>query len=161
MIRPNYTLKGGNPEYFYLRRFKNDSLQLLAEQQVFENRYKPQLSAYVNTGVNAVEVDRIPHNVGLSAGFNLNFPIYDGGQKEIKQLQTESRLQDLQYQKEIDELQKQNTLSSLRTQMASIKTGLELLNEQLKKQEHLLEIYKGKMLQGQASIIDYLKVVEN
>ena len=161
MIRPNYTLKGGNPEYFYLRRFKNDSLQLLAEQQVFENRYKPQLSAYVNTGVNAVEVDRIPHNVGLSAGLQLKVPIYDGGQKEIKQLQTESRLQNLQYQKEIDELQKQNTLSSLRTQMASIKTGLELLNEQLKKQEHLLEIYKGKMLQGQASIIDYLKVVEN
>ena len=161
MIRPTDTLMGGNRELFYERRFKNDSLQLLAEQQVFENRYKPQLSAYANTGLNAVEIDRIPHNFGFSAGLQLNVPIYDGGQKEIKQLQTERKLQNLQYQKEIDELQKQNTLSSLRTQMASIKTGLELLDEQLKKQEHLLEIYKGKMLQGQASIIDYLKMVEN
>lgn len=146
---------------YYERKFKNDSLQLVAEQQVFENRYKPQLTAYGNTGLNAVELDRVSHNVGFSAGLKLSVPIYDGGQREIKQLQNNLKLENLEYQLKNKEIQRENTLQSLREQMGSIYTGLELIDAQLKKQENILEIYKGKMLQGQVSIIDYLKVVEN
>lgn len=147
--------------YYYLRKLKNDSLQLLAGQEVFEDKYKPHLTAYGNTGMNAVEVDRIPHNVGFSAGLKLNIPIYDGGQRKIKQLQNELELENLEYQKQSELIKKQNTLKSLKQQMASIQTGLNLINAQLKKQEHILEIYKGKMVQGQVSIIDYLKVIED
>lgn len=146
---------------YYERKFKNDSLQLVAEQQIFENRYKPQLTAYGNTGLNAVELDRVSHNVGFSAGLKLSVPIYDGGQREIKQLQNNLKLENLEYQLKNKEIQRENTLQSLREQMGSIYTGLELIDAQLKKQENILEIYKGKMLQGQVSIIDYLKVVEN
>lgn len=160
LIQPTDTLSTDST-YYYERRFKNDSLQLVAEQQVFENKYKPQLSAYGNTGLNAVDASRIPHNIGFSAGVKLSVPIYDGGQKKIKQLQNELKLENLQYQKKNDQIKKQNTLQSLQKQMASIQTGLQLINNQLKKQEHILEIYKGKMVQGQVSIIDYLKVVEN
>ncbi len=159
-IVPTDTIQA-DTSFYYQRRFKNDSLQLIAEQQVFENKYRPQLSAYGNTGMNAVEVDRIPHNFGFSAGLKLNIPIYDGGQKKIKQLQNELKLENLDYQKKNDRIKKQNTLQSLQKQMASIMTGLQLIHKQLKKQEHILEIYKGKMVQGQVSIIDYLKVVEN
>ncbi|AVR45070.1 hypothetical protein C7S20_07190 [Christiangramia fulva] len=147
--------------YFYQRKFKNDSLQLVAEQNVFENKYRPQFRAYGNTGINAVEAPRIPHNVGFSAGLKLIVPIYDGGQKKIKRLQNELKLENLEYQKKNDQIKKQNTLQSLEKQMASMKTGLQLINNQLKKQEHILEVYKGKMVQGQVSIIDYLKVVQN
>ncbi len=146
---------------YYERKFKNDSLQLEVAQQVFENKYKPQLTAYGNTGLNAVEVGRISHNVGFSAGLKLSVPIYDGGQKKIKELQNELKYENLEYQRENEELKRQNTLKSLREQMASIGKGLQLINAQLEKQENILEIYKGKMLQGQVSIIDYLKVVEN
>lgn len=160
LIRPTDTIQADSG-FYYQRRFRNDSLQLLADEKVFENKYKPGLTAYGNTGLNAVEASRIPHNVGFSAGLKLSIPIYDGGQRKIKQLQNKLKLENLEYQKKNDRIKKQNTLQSLQKQMASIKTGLQLINNQLTKQEHILEVYKGKMVQGQVSIIDYLKVVQN
>lgn len=160
LIRPTDTIQADS-SFYYQRRFRNDSLQLVADEKVFENKYKPSLTAYGNTGLNAVEASRIPHNVGFSAGVKLSVPIYDGGQRKIKQLQNKLKLENLEYQKKNDRIKKQNTLQSLQKQMASIKTGIQLINNQLKKQEHILEIYKGKMVQGQVSIIDYLKVVQN
>ena len=146
---------------YYERKFRNDSLQQLAEQQVFENKYKPQLTAYGNTGLNAVELDHLSQNVGFSAGLRLTVPIYDGGQRAIKQQQNELKIENLQFQLQNQEIKRENTLQSLKEQMASIQRGLKLLNEQLEKQKLIMEIYKGKMVQGQVSVIDYLKVVEN
>ena len=36
-----------------------------------------------------------------------------------------------------------------------------LLDAQLEKQKKVLEIYKGKLVQGQISIVDYLNVIQN
>ena len=146
---------------YYERKFRNDSLQLLAEQQVFENKYKPQLTAYGNTGLNAVELDHLSHYVGFSAGLRLTVPIYDGGQRAIKQQQNALKFENLQFQLQNQEIKRENTLQSLKEQMASIQRGLKLLKEQLEKQKLIMEVYKGKMVQGQVSIIDYLKVIEN
>lgn len=146
---------------YYERKFRNDSLQLLAEQQVFENKYKPQLTAYGNTGLNAVELDHLSHYIGFSAGLRLTVPIYDGGQRTIKQQQNELKIQNLQFQLQNQEIKRANILQSLKEQMASIQRGLRLLNKQLEKQQLIMELYKGRMLQGQVSIIDYLRVVEN
>ena len=156
-IKPNLP----KDSIYYERKFRNDSLQLVADQQVFENKYKPQLTAYGNTGLNAVELDKLSHNVGFSAGLKLRVPIYDGGQRTIKQHQNELKFQNLEVQLKNQEIKRENTLQSLREQMASIKTGMNLIKAQLEKQKHIMEIYKGKMVQGQVSIIDYLKVVEN
>ncbi|MGA8854974.1 MAG: TolC family protein [Christiangramia sp.] len=150
-----------NDSIYYERKFKNDSLQLVAEQQVFENKYRPQLTAYGNTGLNAVEWDRLSHNIGFSAGLKLTVPIYDGGQRNIKHRQNELKFQNLEVQLKNQEVKRENTLQSLREQMASVKTGMGLIKAQLEKQKNIMEIYKGKMVQGQVSIIDYLKVVEN
>lgn len=147
--------------YHLQRKYRNDSLQLVAEKRVFENKYKPQVSAYGNTGLNAVDLDRLAHHLGFSAGLKLTVPIYDGGQKKINELQNKLKQENLDTRLQNDKLKKKNTLISLQKQMNSIEKSLVLINAQLKKQEHILEIYKAKMVQGQVSIIDYLKVVEN
>ena len=36
-----------------------------------------------------------------------------------------------------------------------------LLDDQLEKQQNILEIYKGKLVQGQISIVDYLNVIQS
>ena len=146
---------------FYKRKYKIDSLQLVSEQAVFNNKYKPQLTAYGNTGLNAVDANDIPHNFGFSAGLKLVVPIYDGGQKKIKELQKELRNENLKVQLQNKELIKQNTLESLQQQITGVYKGLVLIEKQLEKQRNIMEIYKGKMVQGQVSIIDYLKVIEN
>lgn len=160
-IKPGDTLYTDSLPYQYERKFVNDSLQLLAEQKVFENTYKPQVSLYGNTGLNAVELDRLYHYFGFSAGVKVSVPIYDGGQKRIRQLQKEIQYQNLESRRENEAVVLQNTLQSLLEQIGSIGSSLGLMDDQLKKQEQLLDLYKGKMVQGQVSIIDYLKLIEN
>lgn len=147
--------------YYYQRKFENDSLQIAADKQVFENKYKPKLTAYGNTGLNAVELNRISHYIGFSAGLKLSVPIYDGGQRKINELKSELKYDNLETYKENEKIKKQNTLQSLLEQMESINKGLKLINAQLEKQRNIMEIYKAKMLQGQVSIIDYLSLIQN
>ena len=156
---PKDTISVDSLPYHYQRKFENERLQLLAEQQVMENSYKPQLSLYGNTGLNAVDLDRIYHYIGFSAGLKLSVPIYDGGQKRIRELQKDVQYRNLEVQKDNQDMVLHNTLQSLLDQIESIESSLQLVESQLQKQEHVLELFKGKMVQGQVSIIDYLKVV--
>lgn len=155
------SLKAGKDSLFFERKYTNDSLQLIAEQQVFENKYQPQLTAYGNTGLNAVDLNQLQHNLGFSAGLRLSIPIYDGGQRSIKRQQQQLKIDNLRTRLQNQELQRNNTLESLRNQLAAIQKGLKLVSRQLQKQENILEIYKIRMLQGQVSVIDYLKMIEN
>ncbi|MDB4291813.1 TolC family protein [Maribacter sp.] len=145
---------------FYQRKFQNDSLQVQADQNVFENRYKPQLSLYGNTGLNAVELTNIGRRVGLSAGLRLTVPIYDGKQRKYNAQQSEIRKENLEFYKENAEIQLANNLKSIEVQLTALEENMLAIEEQLQKQQNVLEIYKGKLVQGQVSIVDYLNVIQ-
>ncbi|MGV8812614.1 MAG: TolC family protein [Gelidibacter sp.] len=146
---------------FYQKKFENDSLQLLANQNVFESRYKPQVSAYANTGLNASEIPNIYRKIGASAGIRLTIPIYDGNQRKYNAQQSLLKEESLAFYKENSKIQMKNNLESIRQQINQNEITLLLLEKQLKKQENILEIYKGKLVQGQVSIVDYLTVIQN
>jgi hypothetical protein len=149
------------PNRFYEQRFVNDSLQIMADQRVFENAYKPQLTAYGNTGLNAVEIPNIEHKLGLSAGLRLTIPIYDGKQRQYNTRQSRLKEESLTYYKVNAEIQLKNNLQSIKDQIIALQENKMLLDKQIEKQENILEIYKGKLVQGQVSIIDYLNVIQN
>lgn len=148
-------------KHFYERKFKNDSLQVAADQRVFENAYKPQLTAYGNTGLNAVEIPNIEHKIGLSAGLRLSIPIYDGRQRKYNARQSEFKKENLKFYKDNAKIQLENKLESIKIQISALKENKTLLGKQIKKQKNILEIYKGKLVQGQVSIVDYLNVIQN
>lgn len=148
-------------KHFYERKFKNDSLQVAADQRVFENAYKPQLTAYGNTGLNAVEIPNIEHKIGLSAGLKLTIPIYDGRQRKYNARQSEFKKENLKFYKNNAKIQLENKLESIKIQISALKENKILLGKQIKKQKNILEIYKGKLVQGQVSIVDYLNVIQN
>jgi len=145
---------------FYQRKFENDSLQVEADHRAFENQYKPQLSLYGNTGLNAVELTNIDRRVGLSAGLRLTVPIYDGKQRKYNAQQNKLKAESLEFYKENAEIQLKNNLKSIEQQMTALEVNMQLIDEQLQKQQHVLEIYKGKLVQGQVSIVDYLNVIQ-
>lgn len=147
--------------HFYERKFTNDSLQIAADQRVFENAYKPQLTAYGNTGLNAVEIPNIEHKIGLSAGLRLIIPIYDGRQRKLNAQQSKFKEENLEFYRNNAKIQLDNNLESIRNQISALNRNKDLLNKQLSKQEKILEIYKGKLVQGQISIVDYLNVIQN
>ena len=145
---------------FYQRKFENDSLQVAADQKVFENQYKPQLSLYGNTGLNAVELTNIDRRIGLSAGLRLTVPIYDGKQRKYNAQQNEIKKENLVFYKENAAVQLENNLKSIEAQLTALEENMQAIDEQLQKQQNVLEIYKGKLVQGQVSIVDYLNVIQ-
>ena len=161
--KPNLKLKdtftGG--KRYYQRKFINDSLRVLADQRVFENNYKPQLSAYGNTGINAVEIRNIAHRIGLSAGLRLTIPIYDGKKRFYNAQQSKLKEENLKFYRDNAAVQLKNRLEAINGQMTALQKNQEHLKKQIKNQENVLEIYKGKLVQGQVSIVDYLSVVQN
>jgi hypothetical protein len=158
---PNF-LDNKNPSgYFYEKKFKNDSLQIIANQRVFENQYKPQVTAYANTGLNAIEIPNIYRRFGASAGLRLTIPIYDGKQRKYNVQQSLLKEESLEFYRDNSKVQIDNNIKSIEHQIQALKTSMQLLEKQLKKQENILEIYKGKLFQGQVSIVDYLNVIQN
>ncbi|MEO6347875.1 MAG: TolC family protein [Aquaticitalea sp.] len=161
LAAPELTLQVNAPQRYYEKTFANDSLQILADQNVFENLYRPQVSLYGNTGLNAVELNNIDHKFGLSAGLKLTIPIYDGSQKKFNALQSEVKQESLGATRENAKIQLENNLKSVQKQIESLQISQQLISKQLEQQQNILDIYKGKLVQGQVSIIDYLNVVQN
>ena len=148
-------------QFFYEKKFENDSLQILANQKVFENQYRPQVSAYANTGLNAVEIPNIYRKLGASAGLRLTIPIYDGKQRKYNAQQSLLKEESLEFYKENARIQLNNNLRSVERQIQALNNNMLQLEKQLEKQQNVLEIYKGKLVQGQISIVDYLNVIQN
>ena len=142
------------------KRFAIDSLRISADQNVFENQYKPQVSLYGNSGLNAVDLNNLQRRLGLSAGLRMTIPIYDGNQKKYNRLQNKLKMDNLDYYKKYNEVQTKNNLESLRLQIDDQKEYLQQMELQLKRQTNILDIYKEKMVQGLASVIDYLNLVQ-
>ncbi|SFZ94228.1 Outer membrane efflux protein [Flaviramulus basaltis] len=158
---PNFKDDQNPLQFFYQKKFKNDSLQIVANQRVFENQYKPQVTAYANTGLNAVEIPNIYRKFGASAGLRLTIPIYDGKQRKYNAQQSILKEESLEFYKENSKVQTDNNLKSIENQIQALVTSMELLEKQSKQQENILEIYKGKLVHGQVSIVDYLNVIQN
>ena len=161
LIEPQIQYTNKPSQFFFQKRFKNDSLLILANQRVFENQYKPQVTAYANTGLNAVEIPNIYRRFGASAGLRLTIPIYDGKQRKYNEQQSLLKVENLQFYKDNSKIQLDNNLISIEQQIQALAENMELLNKQLEKQKNILEIYKGKLVQGQVSIVDYLNVIQN
>tara|TARA_R110002049_G_scaffold290785_1_gene474389 strand:- start:4029 stop:4520 length:492 start_codon:yes stop_codon:yes gene_type:complete len=136
-------------------------LQIVANQRVFENQYKPQIITYANTGLNAVETPSIYRRFGASARLRLAIPIYDGKQRKLNAQQSTLKEESLEFYKENAKVQLDNNLKTIVQQIQALDESMHLLDKQLENQKNILEIYKGKLVQGQISIVDYLNVIQN
>jgi len=161
LLPPILDYKENPKTFFYLKKYRNDSLQLKSDEQVLLNRYKPNLSFYGNTGVNAVELSHINHKIGASVGLHLDIPIYDGNRRKYMLDQYKLKKENLERYKKNDAVKLNNDLKALHNQVDALQNQMILLNKQLDQYAHIQEIYKEKFVQGQVSIVDYLNVIQN
>ena len=147
-------------QYFYLRKYEIDSAAISIQEQVFNTKYKPQLDAYGNTGINASDASRIPHNVGISAGLHLEIPLYDGGQKKTIVQQNRILLENLNLYQTQNSVFIQNSLASTQEQIDLTQKSIAMIDSQLSSQELLLGIIKDKVVTGQISVTDFLLAIQ-
>ena len=161
LVFPNLNSMPKRDYFFFQKRFINDSLQIESNRNVFNNKYRPQVSIFVDGGLNAVEIPHIYHRIGASTGLLFTLPIYDGHQKRINAQKIRLYQDNLLNTLKNKWVVKQNNLNSLLDQITSQNKNLGLMEQQLKNQEILRNLYKDKLAQGQVSVIDYLNVIQN
>jgi outer membrane protein TolC len=148
-------------QFNYEQKFQLDSMSVIAQQEVFNTKYHPQVAAYGNTGLNAVDAAYIPHSIGMSAGLHLYIPIYDGNLKKTVEQQNKLLMQNTQQYNLTTATRIQNNLNNFQQQINLTSQSLSLLNSQLSTQETLLQILKDKVVIGQISVTDYLIAIQN
>ena len=158
---PSINIQPAPAAYYYVQKFRLDSLNLVAQQNVFNSKYKPQVSVLASSGINATDISRVPHSIGMSAGFHVGIPIYDGKQKKLNERQSNIFLSNLQTYRDNISLVQQNNLRNAREQIVQWQQTVELLNTQIQKQELLLDIIKDKVIKGQVTVMDYVNALQD
>lgn len=145
----------------FTERYKLDSLNLQALQKSFELKYKPQLSLFANTGLNAIYAPTIPNRFGLSAGLNFTYNFFDGHQKSINRKKTDVLLNSVSFSKETFNRQNNIRKAKILNELLSFNERLLISEQQLKEYETLMNAYKREILSGQLSIINYIAIIKN
>lgn len=145
----------------FVRKYELDSLRLVNNQELFETKYIPQLKFFANAGLNAVELNRIEHRFGMSAGLSLSMAIFDGNQKSL------TRQQNIINQQSITEYRRY-TINNIHLQrinlegrIHSLRQNIDSMEEQIADYKSLLNISANQLHQGNLSMIDYLTLLRN
>jgi outer membrane protein TolC len=145
----------------FMKTFEYDSMKTVAEQEVFESKYAPQMKVFFNTGLNAVEWENIGRKYGFSAGFNFSLPLYDGGQKSLIRQQYELSLENIAFKKKYFLLQWNNQRKNLKEQIRMQKENILLVEKQLSEFKDVLDISTRNMQRGNLLMVEYLALLKN
>lgn len=145
----------------FTERYRLDSLNLVATQKVFEQKYKPLVGLYANTGLNAVYAPTILNRFGFSAGINFTMTLTDGKQRNITQQRTSVLMKSTQAYKNFFYNQNGVRKNRVLTELKAVTERLVILEDQLKEYQKLLEFYKLELSRGQISVINYVTTLKS
>lgn len=145
----------------FLEKYRLDSLGLIAQLNVLELKYKPQLNLFANAGLNAVYAPTIPNRFGMSAGLSFTYNFYDGNQKLINRKKIQVLGTTVSFYKENFVKQNHIRKSKILAEIQSYYDRIAVAEQQLKDYESVLNSYKREFLSGQLSVINYIMVLKN
>ena len=145
----------------FIKQFKIDSLQISNQQEIFDTKYKPQVSLFFNTGLNAVELNDIQRKFGLSAGINFTMPIYDGNQSSLIRQQTQISLNTVSAYKENQIISNVNKIKQARDEIDLSGKNLKSLTEQIDNFDQLIIFAKAELMHGQRTMTDFITLIKS
>ena len=158
---PEVTTQVENQDSAFLTKFSLDSLNLKSQQSISELKYKPQLNAFINSGLNAINYKDLLNRIGFGIGLSFTYTLFDGRQKLI----TRNKTQLLQNTIEVyrENFQHQNSVRKVKIniELQSFGERTLLIENQLKEYDQILNNYKKEILSGQLSIINYITTIKN
>jgi outer membrane protein TolC len=145
----------------FYKKYELDSLATISQQSLFETKYLPQFKLFLNTGLNAVEINGIQRKIGMSAGLNFLLPIYDGGQKNLTQQQNQITQKTISDYRKYFEVNLEMLMNNTSQRIKSVKKNLDDLNVQIDEYKKLMYISIEGLQKGDISMIEYLALLKN
>lgn len=140
--------------------YRLDSLNIIAEQALYELKYKPQLDLFANAGLNAVYLPAF-NRVGFSTGITLTWNIFDGRQRDIQREKSKVNLQTVEFEKKTILAQNEISKKKVLGQINSIDGRIMLNEAQTDQYSKLYEAYSRELSQGEASVMDFKNLLKD
>ncbi|MES2377756.1 MAG: TolC family protein [Bacteroidota bacterium] len=145
----------------FFNQFKVDSLKLLNSRRLLDFTYKPKLNALADAGFNTDFTGQEYKNFGVSAGFTLSIPIYDGGQKKLAYKKLSLDEDTRQNYKAFFDKQYRQQLAQLNQQIAENDALLTQVTDQMKYIESLIKVDTQLLQTGDLKIADLILAINN
>jgi outer membrane protein TolC len=144
----------------FIKSFRLDSLNLMAEQSIFEQKYKPRLYWFADAGLNASYLPT-PDRLGFSTGLTFNWTIFDGRQRRIRQQITNINLNTIEFNRMDFSRKSAMRLNKLLRAIQAISERETLANAQLAQYDRLIDVYLSELPVGETSIMDLKNLIRD
>jgi outer membrane protein TolC len=145
----------------YFQQYKLDSLKLINSKQLIDYAYKPKLNVQADGGYNSDFMGQAWKNFGISAGFGLVIPIYDGGQRKLQYRKLSLQEETRQNYKAFFDVQYRQQVAQLNQQITETETLIAQIQDQTKYTESLIKIDMQLMQTGDLHISDLVLAINN
>lgn len=143
----------------FLRQFSLDSLSIATDEKISELKYLPRVNAFGDAGLNATYLPTF-NRLGFSVGISLNWNLFDGHQKQLKKKQNKLALENIKTDKVYFSQQNNIRKNNLLSQLKSLENQIVLLNDQLKKYNELLDLYKIEIKHSLISVLELKTLIK-
>ncbi len=149
----------GNSVFF--RQYGLDSLKLRNERALIDFGYKPKASLYADGGYSSSLMYEPYKNFGVSVGFTVTMPIYDGHQRKMQYSKLDIAERTRNGYKDFFTRQYNQQIAQLTQQLKATEALIGQIDEQVRYSQALIDV-NGKLLgTGDARIADYVIALGN
>ena len=157
-LTPEIEANGISP---FIEKYRLDSLHTVSVLKSGMIKYHPKLNLYVDGGVNTANFNNTYRRMGVSAGVNFSWLLFDGRQKRNLQRQTDVELRTI---KDYQDRFMADRIRNRNKYIQQIK-DMDIQDAKLKKQiadyDTLIDNYTSQLKHGELSVINYVTVLRN
>jgi outer membrane protein TolC len=145
----------------FFRQYGLDSLKLRNDRALVDFSYKPKASLYADGGYSSSLMYEPYKNFGVSFGFMVTMPIYDGHQRKLQYSKLDIAERTRNGYKDFFTRQYNQQIAQLTQQLKATEALIGQIDEQVRYSQALIEV-NGKLLgTGDARIADYIIALGN
>lgn len=157
VVAPSDSLTNINDSRF-LQSFSIDSLSLSARQKVTDTQYLPHVNALLNGGLSSDVLNKAYNHFGFTAGIQVSWKFWDGGQKSLQHQQTQLNLENVRDQKNFEKIRLHQRRTSLYKKLTALQGQISGQKEQVIDYRKLLKTYQVEISHGIRPVTDYVTV---
>ncbi|HTI58306.1 TolC family protein [Mucilaginibacter sp.] len=150
-----------NRSSIYFAQYKLDSLKIVNGHQQLDYSYKPKTNIFADGGYNSDFMGQAWKNFGVSAGFSLTIPLYDGGQRKMQHKKLSLEEETRENYKAFFDIQYRQQIAQLNQQISENEKLLPQINDQIKFSKALIKVDTKLLETGDVKIADLILAVNN
>jgi outer membrane protein TolC len=142
-------------------QYKIDSTRIETEKNAIDLKYMPKINWFADAGFLTSNPWNFYRHFGYSAGLSLNFPVYDGKQKEIEKKKFEYSENSRKFYESTYYNQYFQQIHQLTIELESLNSIYGQLEKQLITSGQLVNVLKDQLEAGIIQMTEYVSAIKN